>query len=172
MRIESAKAQGNQLILTCSVLQDAWHFARLFEAGDYAIEKQNPEERKRSLDANAFAWVIIDKIAKTVDLPPVEVYRNAVMDMGGISKMLCVETKDIEWVRQRFIGKHLGRQVEEFPSKIKGCTNLKLTKGSSDFTKSEMSVFIENLLQDCESLNIKVDDARMRSLLEEWDAPE
>ena len=38
---------------------------------------------KRSLDANAYAWVLIHKLAEAMRISPEEVYLQAILDIGG-----------------------------------------------------------------------------------------
>lgn len=44
---------------------------------------------KRSLDANAYLWVLIDKIAEAMHLDKAEVYRNSIRAIGGVSQVVC-----------------------------------------------------------------------------------
>ena len=39
--------------------------------------------KKRSLDANAYAWVLIGKLADAMRLPPTIVYKNAIQNIAG-----------------------------------------------------------------------------------------
>lgn len=61
---------------------------------------------KRSLDANAYAWVLIHKLAAAMGIPPVEVYRNAVRGVGDNYTPMCVREQDVErftrnWQKKR-----------------------------------------------------------------------
>ena len=142
-------------------------FVYQFKAGDYDIVKA---KKKRSLDANALAWKLIHDIAGEVGISPEEVYRDAVRNIGGVSDVICIQEKAKDTFAKIFIGGHLGRQVEEMPSKIPGCVTLVCTYGSSDYSVQQMSQLIDNLLQDCASLGIPTpEDERINSLLEEWD---
>ena len=38
--------------------------------------------KKRSLTANAYAWELIGKLAEALNLPPVDIYRNAIKRVG------------------------------------------------------------------------------------------
>lgn len=38
--------------------------------------------KKRSLDANAYCWVLINKLAEKLNLKPIEVYRKAIYEVG------------------------------------------------------------------------------------------
>ena len=44
--------------------------------------------KKRSLDANAYAWVLIDKIAEKTGIRRKEVYRNAIREIESKGKVI------------------------------------------------------------------------------------
>lgn len=54
---------------------------------DVTVKKHR---EKRSLDANAYAWVLMDKLAEATGTPTSEVYRQAVKDVGGNTETVCV----------------------------------------------------------------------------------
>ena len=55
--------------------------------------------KKRSLDANAYAWVLIDKIAQATGVPKTEVYRKVIREIGGVSEIVCVRTEAVDgWI--------------------------------------------------------------------------
>ncbi|MCX4265995.1 MAG: hypothetical protein OSJ64_04170, partial [Firmicutes bacterium] len=63
-------------------------FDNLHEADlDIEIKKYR---QKRSLDANAYAWVLIDKIAKVMRIDKKQVYQEAIRNIGGVSETVCV----------------------------------------------------------------------------------
>ena len=47
--------------------------------------------KKRSLDANAYAWVLINKIADALRITPKEIYRQAIQNIGGNYEILPVK---------------------------------------------------------------------------------
>ena len=109
---------------------------------------------KRSLDANAMAWVFLDKLAEKTNLPKVEVYRNCIKEIGGVSDTVCVPDKAVDKLREAWQRNGLGWCTDVFPSKLKGCTNVILYYGSSTFDTATMARFIDNILQDCEAVGI------------------
>ena len=166
MRIESGCYVDGELRLKTAD-PSARKFAYQFKVGDYDIVKA---KRRRSLDANALAWKLIHDIAGEVGISPEEVYRDAVRNIGGVSDVVCILEKAKDTFTKAFIDGHLGRRVEEMPSRIPGCVTLVCTYGSSDYSVQQMSQFIDNLLQDCSSLGIPTpEEQRINSLLEEWD---
>lgn len=166
MNITGAKWAGGELILTTSS-PDAVRFAMAFEPGDYTLAK---ERKKRSLDANGYAWVLIDKIAAVMRLSKEEVYRNTIRDIGGNSEIVCIPDKGVETLRRCWESNGLGWQMDTMPSKLPGCVNAVLYYGSSAYSSSQMSIMIDRLKQDAEALGIEtIPPEKLRALLEAWD---
>ena len=117
---------------------------------------------KRTLSANAYAWVLIDQITEKLQQKEprngwtkTEVYRNAIREIGGISEIYGVKETALDSFRELWIGDHLGRQVQVIPGSAKpGWVNVRAWKGSSDFDGLQMSVLINGLIQDAEALGI------------------
>lgn len=166
MRIESARRQGDELCLTTKD-PEAWRWLYAFKAGDYEI---TVKRRKRSLDANAYAWVLLDKIAAAVRLPVEEVYRKELMDIGGASEVVCVQERAVARLNALWAQKGLGWVTEPFPSKVPGCVNVRLHYGSSAFDTKQMSVFIDHLVEEARALGIETrPEAEVKSMLEAWE---
>lgn len=125
---------------------------------------------RRSLDANAYCWVLIDKIAENQCVTKEEVYREAIRNIGGNSEIVCVRNNAVERLCDGWRRNGIGWQTETMPSKIVGCTNVILYYGSSVYDSKQMSLLLENLIQDCKALGIQTETpemiARMKSLWE------
>lgn len=166
MKIESARIMGNDLILTASI-PDARRFVYGFKPGEYEI---SPAKKKRSLNANAYAWKLINDIALAVRESPEDVYREALKNIPNICEVLCVQDKAVDSMVRLWTRNHIGRRVEREESKIKGCTNLYIYYGSSDFDTRQMSMLIDNLVQDAQALGIETrPEEEIKSLLEAWE---
>ena len=165
MRIEQATYQNGCLLLQTSS-PAARRFAYNFKSGDYELVKS---KNKRSLDANAYAWVLIDKISEVVRLPKIEVYRNAIKGIGGVSEIVCVRNEAVETFCKNWEMHGIGYQTETMPSKIHGCTNVVVYWGSSSYTRHQMSVLIDRLIEDARSLGIEtMPPGRLGALINEW----
>lgn len=165
MKIDSAVWDGGYLKLHTADV-DARHFAYAFTPGEYEIKPQNI----RSLDANSYAWKLIDMLSAAVGIPKIEIYRDAVRDVGGNSYIGCYETKDIENVRRDWEAGHLGRQIQVIASKIPGCVNIIFYHGSSEFDSKTMSRMIDNLIQDAKAVGIEtMPPDKLAALLGEWE---
>lgn len=134
---------------------------------DVTIKKHR---KKRSLDANAYCWVLVDKIAEKRRMSKAEVYRNAIRDIGGVSDIICIQNKAAQTMKELWTRNGLGWQVEELESKLPNCTNLVLYKGSSVFDTRQMSSLIDSLIQDAQALGIETrPEWEIKQLLEEYD---
>ncbi len=124
---------------------------------------------KRSLDANAYAWVLIGKIAEKTNVPKEEVYREAIRGIGGNYDIVCIKEEAADSLRKAWESNGIGWQTETMLSKLDGCTNVLLYYGSSTYDTLQMSRLISNLQQDCISLNIEVKpQEEIDSLLNSW----
>ena len=124
---------------------------------------------KRSLDANAYAWVLIDKIARAKHLTKKEVYRNAIRDIGGVSDTVSIRKQAFPRLQAEWNSKGIGWQVDDIGSRIPGWTNAILYYGSSSYDSSQMSSLIDSLIQDATALGIEVkSEAEITSLLKEY----
>lgn len=110
---------------------------------------------RRSVDANAYMWVLVDKIAKATKQRPVDVYRHAIKEIPGNSTIVCVQNKAKDVLKQQWEARGLGWQVEELDSRIDGCTNLKLYYGSSTYDTEQMQMLIDSVVDSAKELGIE-----------------
>lgn len=116
-----------------------------------------PRRDRRSKDANAYAWTIIDRIAEALNVDKIDVYQSAIRSIGGVSDTVCVSNKAVSSLCECWESRGIGWIAETMPSKLRGCTNVILYRGSSDYDKAQMSRLIDHLLQDAETIGLAVD---------------
>ena len=146
---------------------DARHFAYAFQPGEYEIKAK---KSLRSLDSNAYAWILIDKLAAATGVSKTEVYRNAVRDVGGNSEIVCIKAEAAPQLRKIWESRGLGWQTEDDISKLPGCVNVILYYGSSTFDTRQMSRMIDNLIQDAKAVGIEtMPPDKLAALLGEWE---
>lgn len=125
--------------------------------------------KRRSLDANAYAWVLIDKLAEKMHMKKSEVYRNAIRDIGGVSTVICVMDEAVPSLCSGWNAHGTGWQAETAKSKLPGCTNVTLYYGSSVYDSRQMAALIDSLIQDCESCGIStITEQEKEKLLGRW----
>ena len=129
-----------------------------------------PYRARRSLDANAYAWVLMDRLAEKMGESKIDIYREYVKHIGGNSEIVCVKDSAIERLREGWGKNGIGWVTDTLPSKIEGCTNVILYCGSSCYDSSQMSRLLDLIIQDCKQLGIPTETpdeiARLKALWE------
>lgn len=110
------------------------------------------KKRKRSLDANAYFWVLVSALAEKTGKKRIEIYRDAIRDVGGNSETVCIKEEAADKFCTAWENNGLGWVTEQISSKLKGCVNVILYYGSSTYDTAQMSVLIENIIQDCKAV--------------------
>ena len=141
---------------------------------DVAVKVEVKKASKhRSLSANNYAWVLIDKIAEVTGKTVTEVYQNAIREIGGVSEYYGMKEAAYESFCEIWTKDHLGRQVEIIPGSAKpGWINVRAWKGSSDFDSAQMARLIDSLIQDAEAQGIPtVPDEEVKRMVGRWGKP-
>lgn len=128
-------------------------YARLKDTDvDIKIEKHR---KLRSLDANAYAWVLMGKLAQRIS-PPLdksEVYQ-LMLQRYGQGGMVSIRNDMLDNMLRAFdywqIKGHGEVHGKEF-------THVQVWVGSSKYDTKEMSVFIEGIVSECKELGIDTD---------------
>lgn len=127
------------------------------------------QHKKRSLDANAYFWVLADKLAEATRISKEDIYRHAIREIGGNSTTVCVRDMAAEKLCQGWEKNGLGWLADTFPSKLPGCVNVTLYYGSSTYDTRQMSRLIDNIVQDCQAVGIEtLSPDKLALLVEDW----
>ena len=113
-----------------------------------------PFRARRSLDANAYCWVLIDRLAEKLNESKEAIYRQYITNIGGNSEIVCVKNNAVERFCYGWRRNGIGWQTEAFESKIEGCTNVILYYGSSVYDSAQMSRLLDLIIQDCKAQGI------------------
>jgi len=125
--------------------------------------------RRRSLDANAYAWVLIDKLAEKMNRSKVEIYREAIRGIGGTTNTVCVVDEAVDRLVTSWQRNGLGWFADVVPSKLPGCTNVVLYYGSSSYDSKQMASLIDHIVQDCQALGIEtLTPQEIAAMNEQW----
>lgn len=163
-------AKGKPIItLEINDREDALKMVDALHGEDVLSIKIGKKSKKRSLDANAYCWVLISKLAEKLNITKTEVYRSAIKEIGGNCDTVCVQDKAVNSLRDAWERNGIGWQTDKFPSKIDGCTNVVLYYGSSTYDVAQMSRLINIILQECRQLGIETkSQEEIDSLLTSW----
>ena len=124
--------------------------------------------QKRSNDVNAYAWVLLDKLAEKTRIPKTEIYKDAIREIGGVSETVCVQEKAVERLCSGWKKNGIGWQTEVMPSKITGCKNVILYYGSSTYDSIQMSRLLDLIIQQCEQQGIPTLRDEAERLIKKW----
>ena len=128
-----------------------------------------PITKQRSLDCNAYCWVLIDKLAAKTGIPKREIYRNAIKEIGGVSTAVCVQEKAADLLCENWEQKGIGWQTERMPSKIDGCVTVFLYYGSSTYDAAQMKRLVDLIQQECKQQGIETKTPEeLAQLLSSW----
>lgn len=173
IRFRDIKLEGGCLIIRPEKedMGKAMALARKHKNRVYDLEIKEHRE-KRSLDANAYAWVLIHKLAAAMRLKPIEVYREAVLVVGDNYTPMCVREQDVERHKRIWESHGDGWQcVDRGQANVPGCRTVFAYYGSSVFDTKQMSRLIDSLIQDCKALDIEtMPPDKLSALVGEWDA--
>lgn len=127
-----------------------------------------PFRARRSLDANAYAWVLMDRLAEKLNESKEAIYREYIKNIGGNSEIVCVKDSALDRLCEGWHRMGIGWQTETFPSKLEGCTNVILYYGSSTYDSAQMTRLLDLIIQDCKLQGIPTETpdeiARLKSL--------
>lgn len=122
---------------------------------------------ERSLDANAYYWVLIDKLSEKLKILKEELYRGYIKNIGGNNTVVCVPDKAVDDLTKGWQHNGLDWQTDTLPSKIEGCTNVILYYGSSTYDTEQMSRLIDMVIQDCGAVDISTMTPRELAMLKQ-----
>ena len=91
-----------------SILVDSPETAKQYcenqEPGKKYVAELKEYRKKRSLDANAYCWVLIGQLAAKLRITPLEVYREAIRAIGGNYYVTPIKNDAVPRYRQNLGG--------------------------------------------------------------------
>lgn len=146
----SVDYQTGNALLTLSVNQkqsaiNCFDELHLEEKLSFKIDKHR---EKRSLNANNYAWKLLTEIGNVMRLSKDDVY-FIMLKRYGQSEMISV-------LSHIPIGNYIKYYEKAGESTLNGkeFTHYKVYKGSSEFDKKEMSIFIDGVVEEAKDLGI------------------
>lgn len=112
---------------------------------------------KRSLDANAYFWVLAGKLAANIGVTPNEIYKQYIPDIADNYEIVPVRSDMIDRWNTLWVNGHLGRMTDDLGEcrNIKGYHNIRCYFGSSDYDTAQMSRLIDLIVDDCKAAGIE-----------------
>lgn len=123
-----------------------------------------PYKQKRSLSANAIAWVYCDKLAEKLHSTKEEIYRIAVANVGVFTEIKVADAEAAKRFKQ--IWQHNG---VGWLTKTINETTIQAYYGSSTYNTQEMARLIDFLQDECKRQGIETrPQEEIDSMLREW----
>ena len=146
-------------------LYDEYHDCKALDMG---IAKHR---KRRSLDANAYAWVLMDKLAEKTGVSKEEIYRETVKNIGGNSYIYPIRKDAAEAYIRHWQKGGIGWIAEIMgDSKLDGYVNVVSCYGSSEYDTAQMSRLIKLIIGECREQGIETKTpAELAALMEEWE---
>ena len=127
--------------------------------------------KKRSLDANAYAWVLMNKLADKLNKGVRDLCRHYIPDIPENSQVVCVPTEAVEKLQSGWEHNGIGWCSDTLKSKLPGCTNVVLYYGSSTFDQKQMGVLLDLIIADCKQVGVEyMTPEELERLKGEWNA--
>lgn len=124
--------------------------------------------QKRSLDANAYSWCLMQKLAEAVHSDKWSVYLEMLKKYSRAFTHIIVKKEAVKEMTETF-----RTCVDLGEITVNGQTGhqLQVYFGSSSFDTKEMSVFIEGIVSECKELGIEtLTPMELERMKAEWKA--
>lgn len=132
------------------------------------------KRKHRSLDANAYAWVLLDKLSEKLSqegtpVSPEDVYRRLIPYVGGNSRIVPVREEAVEEWKIIWKGGRCGWVCEDLGEcrTLPGYRNIRCYYGSSLYDAQQMARLIALIVQECRQLDIETATPQELALMEE-----
>lgn len=125
--------------------------------------------KKRSLNANSYFWLLCGKLSEKMGIPKIDIYREYIRNIG-VFRMVEINEKAVDTLITAWQLNGIGWLAERVDkSKIDGFVIVCLYYGSSTYNTQQMSLLIDNVVQDCKEQGIEtLTPTELETLKTEW----
>ena len=104
--------------------------------------------KHRTLTQNAYAWSLINELANKLNISKEDMYLKMLKDYGQSTILSIKQEVEINGFFKYY------EIIGESELKGKIFIHIKVFKGSSQFNTKEMAIFLNGIIQECESVGI------------------
>lgn len=128
-------------------------------------------KEKRSLSANAYAWTLLGKLSAALHIPPEDIYRQLIPDVGGNYTAVTVDLNGLNKLRETWGNNGKGWLVKLIGAGAKpGTVDVALYYGSSVYDTAQMARLIDLIIDECRENGIEyLPPEQIAAMLEAWD---
>jgi hypothetical protein len=121
--------------------------------------------QKRSLDANAYMWVLLSRMADVLHTTKDELYL-IMLGRYGVFTHIIVKPNVVEKVKQEW---RTVRELGEVTVNGKNGVQLQCFFGSSTYDTKEFSTLLDGVISECKNIGVEVlPEDEIKTMLEEW----
>lgn len=121
----------------------------LFSQDREKIFEIKEKKRRRSLNANAYAWLLIGKLADVLRISKDECYILMLKRYGQSEMVSVVSEIDVRGYFKYY------EEVGKTFLQGKNFTHYKVIKGSSEYNTKEMSIFVDGIVSEAKEVGIE-----------------
>ena len=126
-----------------------------------------PYRKKRSLNANAYMWQLIGKLADVLNRSPVDIYREEIKHIG-VWQDVELTPKAAKTMRKSWEMHGIGWQSEQV-DKTDDSVLIRFYYGSSVYDSKQMNRLISVVCEDCREQGIEtMTPAELAALVDDW----
>lgn len=125
---------------------------------------------KRSLSANAYAWVLLGKLAAVIGGKPEDIYRQLIPGVGDNYTAVTVDLAGLSKLRETWGSNGKGWLVDVIGAGAKtGTLDVALYYGSSAYDTAQMARLIDLIISECRENDIEyLPPDQLAAMLEDW----
>lgn len=141
--------------------------ARQVEKLTLSLTKYAP---KRSLDANAYFWVLVGKLADVLNTDKTKVYQHCIREIGNNYEIIPVRNDaKLKWI-ENWQSHGEGWLCEDLgEGKLPGYSNVICYFGSSTYDSQQMSRLIDTVVHECKEQGIEtLPPDKLELMKSEW----
>lgn len=132
--------------------------------------KLTEHKNKRSLNANSYAWSLIDQLSENMNISSIILYKNYVYDLS-IYKEITINDDAVDTFIKSWAMNGIAWLCDKVDkAQIEGYSILHAYYGSSVYNTKQMARLIDLIEQDCHSVGIEtLEEKKLKQLLDDWE---
>ena len=148
-------------------LREAPRLVAEYRKTDKPLELSLKQARKsRSVNANAYMWLLCQALAEVLQTDKQAVYRDFVKDFGTFYTTKC-QVEDVPGITKAWSKNGMG-WISEYTNNYDGTATVLLYPGSSTYDTKQMSRMIDAMCRECDDLGLTVQlPAEIKELLKQ-----
>ena len=170
LRLQFNESNQPELVLSITATrreaqEGATALKEILAKGKLLAVEIKQKRKGRSLDSNAYLWVLLSKMAAALNTSKDELYLE-MLDRYGIFTHIVVKPSVVDRVKEEW---RTVRELGEVTVNGKTGVQLMCFFGSSTYNTKEMSVLIDGVVSECKELGIEtIPSDQLENLKKSW----